>query len=66
MAPSSSVTVTADDERLTCDRFSLSEPIRLGNFEVTANYFSDLSLSPMRGYEGTTFVGSTRSGASNP
>jgi hypothetical protein len=46
MVPSSAIIVVADDERLTCGRFSLGEPICLGNFESIADYFGGLSLSP--------------------
>jgi hypothetical protein len=66
MFPSSSITVATDGERLTCIGFSLGEPVRLGNFEFSANYFSGMSLSPRGSGEGAIFVGSTRSGASTP
>jgi hypothetical protein len=66
MVPSSVITVATDGECLTCGGFSLGEPVRLGNFEFTANYFGGLSLSPRRGDSGTTFMGSTRCGASTP
>jgi hypothetical protein len=46
MVPSSTITITADGERLTCDGFSLGEPIHLGNFELITDYFGGLSLSP--------------------
>jgi hypothetical protein len=64
MVPSSSITITANDERLTCRGFSIGEPVHLGNFEFIVDYFDSLSLSPWRGNEGTVFVGSTHSGVS--
>jgi hypothetical protein len=64
MVPSSSITNAADAEHLTCGRFSLGEPVCLGNFEFIADYFGGLSLSLRRSDEGAIFVGSTRSGAS--
>jgi hypothetical protein len=66
MVPSSSITVAANGKCLTCGGISLGETICLGNFELIADYFDGLSLSPRRGDEGATFVGSTRSGASTP
>jgi hypothetical protein len=44
MVPSSTITVAADGERLTCGGFSLGVTVHLGNFEFIANYFSGLSL----------------------
>jgi hypothetical protein len=64
MVPSSSITITADGERLACGGFSLSEPVGLGNFEFIADYFGGLRLSHRRGNEGAIFVGSTHSRAS--
>jgi hypothetical protein len=46
MVPSSTITVAADGECLTCGGFSLSEIVHLGNFEFIVNYFGGLSLSP--------------------
>jgi hypothetical protein len=66
MVPSSSITIAADSEHLTCGRFSLGEPVHLGNIEFIADYFGGLSLSPRRSDEGAIFVGSTRIGASTP
>jgi hypothetical protein len=66
MVPSSSITVTADGERLACGGFSLSETIHLRHFEFIADYFSGLSLSPRRGDEGITFMGSTHRKPSIP
>jgi hypothetical protein len=66
MVPSFVITVAADSEHLMCGGFSLGEPIRLGNFEFIADYFSGRSLSPRRGDSDTTFMGSTRRGASTP
>jgi hypothetical protein len=63
MVPSSAIAVAADDERLTCGGFSLDEIVHLGNLEFIVDYFDGLSLSPRRGDTGTTFMGSTRSGA---
>jgi hypothetical protein len=63
MVPSSSIIIAADGECLTCDGFSPSEIVRLGNFEFIANYFGGLSHSPRRGHAGAAFMGSTRSGA---
>jgi hypothetical protein len=62
IASSSVITVAADVERLSCDGFSLSETVHLGNFEFITVTFSGLSLSSRRGDSGTTFMGSTRSG----
>jgi hypothetical protein len=50
------ITVVANGERLT---------VHLGNFEFITDYFGGLSLSSRRGDLGTTFMGSTRSGASS-
>jgi hypothetical protein len=68
MVPSSSITISANAEHLTCGRFSLGEPISMvpSSSITIAHYFGGLSLSPRRGDEGTTFVGSTHSGASTP
>jgi hypothetical protein len=65
MVPSSSITITTDGVRLTYGGFSLDETILLGNFEIIANYFGCLSLSPRRGGSGTAFMGSTRCGVSS-
>jgi hypothetical protein len=51
---------------LTCGGFSLSETVRLGNFEFIADYFGGLSLSPSRGDTGAALMGPTRSGVSTP
>jgi hypothetical protein len=56
MVPSSSITIAADSERLTCGGFSLGEPVCLGKFEFIADYFDGLSLSPRRGNEDTAFT----------
>jgi hypothetical protein len=64
MVPSFAITVATDGERLTCGRFSLGEPVHLGNFEFVTDYFGGLSLSPRRDDSGTAFIGSTRCGAS--
>jgi hypothetical protein len=64
MVPSSSIVVAADGKHLVCGGLSLGETVRLGNFEFITDYFGGLSLSPGKGDEGTTFMGSTRSGAS--
>jgi hypothetical protein len=66
MVPSSAIAIGGDGEHLTCDGFSLGETVHLGNFEFIADYFGGLSLSHRRGDEGTTIMGSTRSGASTP
>jgi hypothetical protein len=66
MVSLSSITITADGERLMCGGFSLSKTIRLGNFEFIANYFGSLSIYHKRGDSGTTFMGSTHSGDSSP
>jgi hypothetical protein len=62
--PSSSILIAYDEEHLACGGFSLSETVRLGNFEFIINYFGSQSLSPRRGDVGATFVGSIHSGAS--
>jgi hypothetical protein len=59
MVPSSSLTVAADGERLSCDVFSLGETIRFGRLEFIADRFSVLSLSPMGDGSGATIMGST-------
>jgi hypothetical protein len=64
MVPSSSIAITADGEHLACGGFSLSEPVRFGNFEFIADYFGGPSLSPRRGNEGAVVAGSTHSEAS--
>jgi hypothetical protein len=46
MVPSSTITIAADGEHLTCGGFSLGETICLGNFEFITDYFNGLSLSP--------------------
>jgi hypothetical protein len=66
MVPSSAITITADDECLTCCGFSLGETVRLGNFKIIADYFSGLSPSPKRADAGAAFMGSTNSGAPTP
>jgi hypothetical protein len=66
MVPSSAITVIADNERLTCGGFSLSETVRLRNFEFIADYFGGLSLSPRRGDSDATFMSSTRNGTPSP
>jgi hypothetical protein len=49
MIPSAMITVAADGERLMCGGFFIGETVRFGNFELIAEYFGDLSLSPRRG-----------------
>jgi hypothetical protein len=66
MVPSSTIAIKANGERLTCGGFSLSETIHLGNFEVIVDYFGSLNLSPTRGDQGATFMGSTHSRVSTP
>jgi hypothetical protein len=66
MVPSSSITVVANGERLTCSGFTLGEPVCLGNFECITDYFGGLRLSPRRGNDGAIFMGSTHSEASTP
>jgi hypothetical protein len=66
MVPSSAITVVADNERLTCGGFSLSETVHLRNFEFIADYFGGLRLSPRRGDSDATFMSSTRSGTPSP
>jgi hypothetical protein len=64
MVPSSTITIAADGECLTCDGFSLGETVHLGNFEFIADYFSGLSLSPRWGDAGVALMVSTHSGMS--
>jgi hypothetical protein len=64
MVPSSLTPITTDGERLTCSGFSLSETVRLRNFELIVDYFGSLSLSPRTGDASVTFMGSTHSGGS--
>jgi hypothetical protein len=66
MVPSSSIGIIANGERLACGAFSLGKPVRFGNCEFIASYFSGLSLSLRTGNEGAIFVGSTHSGMSTP
>jgi hypothetical protein len=66
MVLSYAITIATDGEHLTCDGFSLSKIVRLGNFKFIADYFGSLSLSPKRGDTGAAFMGSTHSGASTP
>jgi hypothetical protein len=66
MVPSSTITVTANGEHLTCGGFSLGETIYRGNFEFITDYFGGLSLSLRRGDEGAASMGSTRSEAGTP
>jgi hypothetical protein len=46
MIPSYVITVAVNGDCLACGGFSLSETVRLGNFELITDYFSGLSLSP--------------------
>jgi hypothetical protein len=66
IVPSSAITVAADGERLTCGGFTLGETIRLVTFKFIADYFDDLSLSPIRGDLGAAFMGSSHSGTPSP
>jgi hypothetical protein len=66
MVPSSTITVVADGERLTCGGLSLSEIVRLGSFKFISDYFDGLTLSPRRGNLGAAFMGSTHSGTPSP
>jgi hypothetical protein len=50
------ITLTTDDECLTCVGFSLGATIHLGSFEFISDYFGNLSLSPRRGDSGTSFM----------
>jgi hypothetical protein len=59
MVPSSVITVTADDECLTCGGFYLGKIVLLGSFEFITDYFSSLSLYPMRGDSSASYMGST-------
>jgi hypothetical protein len=52
MVPTSAVTFTTNDERLTCGDFSLGKTVHLWNLEFIVDYFSSLSLSPRRGNSG--------------
>jgi hypothetical protein len=66
MVHSSTITIRADSEHLTCGGFSLGETVRLESFEFIADYFGSLSLSPRRGDLGVAFMGSTCSGTPPP
>jgi hypothetical protein len=61
MVPSSVLTFSTDNQRLTCDHFSHGETVHLGSFEFITDYIGSLSLSPKRSDSGRTFMGSTRS-----
>jgi hypothetical protein len=63
MVHSSTLTVTTDDECLTCSGFSLDETVRFGSLEFIANCFGGLSLSAKQSDSGTVFVGTNRSGS---
>jgi hypothetical protein len=66
MVHSSTITIRADSEHLTCGGFSLGETVCLESFEFIADYFGSLSLSPRRGDLGVAFMGSTCSGTPPP
>jgi hypothetical protein len=66
MVPSSTLTFSADGECLTCGGFFLSETIRLERFELIADYFGGLSLSPKRSNSSTAFMHSTHSWPPSP
>jgi hypothetical protein len=61
MVPSSTITIAADGERLTCGGFSLGEIVHLGSFEFITGYFGGMSRSPRRSDSGAGFMGSTHS-----
>jgi hypothetical protein len=65
MIPPTAITIAADGERLTYGGFSLDETVHFGCFEFIANYFGGLSLCPMMGDSGATFMVSTHSGAAS-
>jgi hypothetical protein len=60
--PSSTLTVSADGERLTCGGFSLREIVYFGSLEFIIDCFGSLSLSPRRSDSDATIMGSTQSG----
>jgi hypothetical protein len=66
IVPSPSIVVTTDGDCLMCSGFSLSKPVRLGNFEFIADYFNGLSLYPSMGDKGAALMGSTCNGESTP
>jgi hypothetical protein len=66
MVRSSVLAFSTDGEHLMYGGFSLGETIHLGSFELIADYFGSLSLSPRRSDSGTAFMSSTRSGPPHP
>jgi hypothetical protein len=65
MVHSSTLTVTTNEESLTCGGFSLSETIRFGSLEFIVNCFGSLSFS-RGGGSVALFVGMTRSESLSP
>jgi hypothetical protein len=66
MVPSSVLAVAADDERLSCNVFSLSETIHFGSLKFDADHFSGLSLSPMGDGSDAAVMGSTQGKPPSP
>jgi hypothetical protein len=66
MVPSSTLTIAADGERLSCSRFSLSETIHFGSLKFIIDCFDDLSLSPMGDSSDAIVMGSAHGGPPSP
>jgi hypothetical protein len=62
MVPSSTLIVSVDGERLSCDVFSLDETIHFGSLEFIANHFGGLRLFPMGDGSRAVVMGSTHGG----
>jgi hypothetical protein len=56
---SSTLTVTTDDEHLTCGSFSIGETVHFGSLKFIVDYFGSLSLSPKGSDSDAIFMGAT-------
>jgi hypothetical protein len=62
MVPSSSITIAADGECLTCGGFSLSKTIHFGSLEFLIDRLGGMSLSPMGDGSDVVAMGSAHGG----